>query len=160
MPAFKGAVQNAQCIFDILVFPDEQLTPEMLHEYQDSGLEKYGYQALIDTGAQRTHISKRVIKKLELDPKGKQAIQSATGDATVNSYRVSIAIQTEKLNFIGLKGGRPNVRKILDTHAWVSQTCPELSRTPENFDVLLGMDILLQCTFFLGHNEFSLTYPA
>ena len=50
-------------------------------------------QALIDTGASRTGISRQLVTQLTLQPHGKISLQGATGSTAVNTYHVDLVLR-------------------------------------------------------------------
>lgn len=98
-----------------------------------------------DTGATSTCISKRVVKELGLLPTGKASIQTPSGSAIVNEYRIDIKLQNE------------NVRL---TNVYVMDSEIEA----QGIDMLIGMNIItlgdLSVSNFNGKTVFTFRVPS
>ncbi len=114
------------------------------------------FMALVDTGAQTTGISKRVVKTLKLTAEGKEVIQTAGNPVEVNLYHVNISIPVEIRRPASEKDGQVIFEVDRVERHWFSQTVIEIVNSFQEFDVLLGMDIISQCNLFIGHGEFVL----
>ena len=86
------------------------------------------YDALLDTGASRTAISKKIIEDFSLLPEKKIPVALADGTTVhARSYNIKIDIfNSSKSRF---NGSNLNVINLEE-------------KKPKNFDVLIGMDIL------------------
>ena len=149
MPSLKGKVQNNQCIIQVLAHPpgDGKQPPVAQHSFQ----------ALIDTGAQSTCISTNVVNKLKLQPESKIMMQGATTTAPANRYVVGLFIPIEKATPVSVKEGKVNYQTQLSLFG-SSKTLVTEFNAPDNFDVIIGMDMLSECILFVGHSEFSLSF--
>lgn len=100
--------------------------------------------ALWDTGATGTCISKELVQKLKLQPIGMQQIQTPSGTAIVNQYKMHIVLNNEVV--------------IQD----VSVIDSEIGN--QNIDVLIGMDIITLGDFGISNYEnktqFSFRIPS
>ncbi|MGI9257048.1 MAG: retroviral-like aspartic protease family protein [Salinispira sp.] len=106
------------------------------------------FTALIDTGAQRTCVSQKLVSSLGLIPDAKTQMKSATAVVEVNQYQVGIFIPITKQTLVGLeqfKFGSPN-------------TIVMEFQSSDKFDVIIGMDMLAECNLFLAHGEFVLSF--
>ncbi len=89
MPSYKGSVENDQCIISVHVHsPITPYDKEMAPEH---------FTALIDTGAQRTCVSQKLVSSLELIPESKTKMKSATAVVEVNQYVVKTCTWAEKI---------------------------------------------------------------
>ena len=154
MPSFKSIPENDQCIINVIV---TQVADEKV-KIAIEELQKNTYRALIDTGAQKTCISENVAHKLLLVSKGKSSMISVSEVTSANTYHIDLYIpisQTQPIiqgeRVVGLTQDL-NLRK--HTKLFVS----EIKSHSQDFDVLLGMDVLKQCIFIFSHNEFVLGY--
>ncbi len=111
------------------------------------------FKALLDTGAQVTMISKRAAKQIGLRPIGKVSVQGVSGTNYHNNYLFQVA-------FV-IPTGAQNAGEIeLSVHIFYKPVeGAELSITGDQFDVLLGMDILSNCSLAIeGSGTFSLSF--
>ncbi len=98
------------------------------------------YNALLDTGAQRTMVSGKVVEEVGLTASGFFSISGVTGDTiTADKYkvRIDIPIMREARNL----GGGTHTEPVLSGKDIDVAQFPD-SFKPETFDVLLGMDFL------------------
>lgn len=114
---------------------------------------KHMFRALVDTGAQRTMTSRRVVDQIGLRPIGKMQIAGVGGVDYHNSYLFQIAFVLAEAD--------PGDNK----RTWAVHVFPrdiegaELVTGLPNFDVLLGMDVLSECSLALeGCGTFSLSF--
>ncbi len=111
------------------------------------------FTALLDTGAQVTAISKRAADKLGLRPIGKVPIQGVGGLSYHNNYFFQVAMV--------IPIGEQNAGKIeLAVHIFHKPIeGVELNIAGDQFDVLLGMDIISNCSLAIeGNGTFSLSF--
>jgi hypothetical protein len=102
---------------------------------------------LIDSGANNTSISPRVVRQLGLPSIGIATSDTAQGSVSVDMHSVSLNI----------------IDSNLPVDQWVTQSNLTVSQLPQDhddFDVLIGLDILLQTTLFLDGpaRKFTLTF--
>ena len=102
----------------------------------------YTKQAVWDTGAEITMISRRVADSLHLIPITKTTIMGVGGDEEVEVFRIHI--------------GLPNDFLYEDLIVY----CGDI----DNYDVLIGMDLISQSDFFItniaGNTMFCFQMPA
>ncbi|WP_259067271.1 SEC-C metal-binding domain-containing protein [Mucilaginibacter sp. X4EP1] len=91
------------------------------------------YNALWDTGATNTVITKKVATELNLIPRGKITSFHADGQTNVETYYINILLP----NNVGFQYLRVSEGKLKD------------------FDVLIGMDIIAQGEFTLIHENYK-----
>lgn len=99
--------------------------------------------ALIDTGATASVISSRIIKLLNLEPIGKTKVHTAShGNQDAYVYQIVIGISLDEKAELFPNGG---IKITADNwlpmpvHVTNSESISE-----QNFDVLLGMDVIMQ----------------
>ncbi|MHC8509747.1 MAG: retropepsin-like aspartic protease [Rhodospirillales bacterium] len=95
----------------------------MAEAVRGSKPEVHSYNALIDTGASLTSISKNIVDAAGLESRGRTSVASVHGPANRDVYYVDIFIPVVNL-------WRPRVRVV------------EFTLNTPAFDALLGMDIL------------------
>jgi len=118
MPSFLVKVKDNQAVIKVTVGD-----PNTLEQVN-------GYEALVDTGAQNTLVSSKIIHDLQLLPIGSDVIRTIGGDTiSTNIYHtnVSIPIQLSSNDVVG---------------TGFSIDVALLPFQPPNFDVLLGMDFI------------------
>ena len=145
MPSFKSKIHNKQCIIGVMVNSVESKDPVL----------EYSYPALIDTGATGSCISSKVVQDLSLTPKGKKKITSVTEIKSVTEYDINLYIPISKI--VPVVEESAEDKTLMSLHPYKSLRVTELHHGA-SFDVLLGMDILLQCNFILAHGEFIISY--
>ena len=129
MPTFQKAIEEGQILLGAFIGEDS--------------LEK-SYQALLDTGAQRTMISPKVVQENDLQGIGYTDIVPASGEPIqVPRYRIPLSIPIKKGIAI----------------FWVGQELEvgQLPFQPDNFDILLGMDFLRRFHFTMYGDSFILS---
>ena len=131
MATFNGIVVDNQIIFVVLV-----ATSGDPQGWENSK----AYNALLDTGAQRTMVSGKVVEEVGLIASGFFSISGVTGDTiTADKYKVRIDIPITR-EATSLGGGTRTEHVLSGKDIDVAQF-PD-SFKPETFDVLLGMDFL------------------
>lgn len=101
------------------------------------------YKALWDTGAQASHISESLASSLNLPKVGQQAVQGVGGVSSANTYLAGLELPN--------RGIIPHIILI----GFIGT---------ENFDVLIGMDIILKGDFLISSEantvHFSYQQPS
>ncbi len=142
MPSCKVAILNGQCLLDL------HITPPAETEVSISS-DKTMFSSLLDTGAKQTGISKNVIKKLGLKSKGIAHIKAINRQENAKFYEIHLI-----LSILRTEGNKQD----LMLRTFQSLQVFEFAMVHHNFDVLLGMDVLSQCDFHMGHGEFTLGF--
>ena len=145
MSFFSRTFDNRQIIIDVLIGHPHSAESFDLDDFLANNPP---YKALIDTGATHTCISPNIAQKLALVPEGKKQVHSATHKTSVNLYHVSFFIP------ITQQAGQ-EIR--VDARAIFDLEVTEIIQ-PINYDVLLGMDVLADCSLFIAQNNFTLGY--
>ena len=102
--------------------------------------------ALIDTGSDVTCVAIRIPQQFGLIPIGPSKTQTVSGSLPVNLYEVSLSI--------------PGVSAVTGPLLVLPQLLVmELAQTLQNVDVLIGLDVLLQCVLHVDGpgRQFSLS---
>ena len=138
MRALKGIVANNQILIDSAVS-----TPK-IDGFHDAL--RLAYPALIDTGAQKTLVSPKVVREVGLIPTGSDIIIPVSGKGLLClKYRIRLDIPMPAEPATEFWGKEINV--------------VELPYQPENYDVLLGMDFLAGFRMTLYKSHFTLSIP-
>lgn len=135
----RGRLDRRQAIVEIGFQPFIPQTFAVEPDYHSIEIPIQGYRALIDTGAQRTCLSRRVIAIEGLRSHGKRFIQNVHSEARHYLYWANIGFfangtvesMAESRTYFGL----PGPTEIIDI------------ANNENFDAILGMDILQRYDF-------------
>ena len=125
---------------------------------------KNAYNALIDTGATMTSVTERVVRALSPEYKGEvfyQGVADAKGQKTTDTYEVHLTIPARNIAI-----NIPPGKHIGDAHleSASAQVHRELTVAgclsgDKDYDVLLGMDALADCSLLLQYGGFVLGYP-
>ncbi|MCY4674315.1 MAG: retropepsin-like aspartic protease [Bacteroidetes bacterium] len=118
MPSFVLDIKNNQAFLESTVGRPE--SPD----------ETMGFKALLDTGAQRTLVSPKIVKDLGLIPIAPASVRAVSGGVVdTKEYRMNVSIPIQLgNNAVFDKGSSMNVLL--------------LPYQPKDYDVLLGMDFL------------------
>ena len=117
MPTFSQPVENGQILILASLLDDAEETTG-------------SYTSLLDTGAQSTMISPKVVKEADLKAIGYSEIVPVTGGPIrTENYRIGLSIPIIRGSNTFISGMRLEVAL--------------LPFQPDNFDILLGMDFLM-----------------
>ena len=131
MVTFTGDVLDRQIILKAGVAPVGTTDPDSM----------LGYDALLDTGAQGTLSSSKVVDKVGLIPIGRSTLVPANGQPIeVDKFRA----------VIGIGVVYRKIRQLYQHEMDLSL----LPYQPTNHDILFGMDILLHFHVTLVHGKF------
>ncbi|MCY4223264.1 MAG: retroviral-like aspartic protease family protein [Bacteroidetes bacterium] len=122
MPSLTGNLVNGEILFDTWVFP----TTRIHHSVQ----RQQDYIALLDTGAQRSMISNKIVSQLGLQSVGYSSLVGVTGK-TFQASRFRVHIEIQIFNSVGQVDSRGR-----DLEAAL------LPYSPYSHDVILGMDFI------------------
>lgn len=136
MPDIVGSHNCSQVFVPVVLVPvdrfEDSLNPEWIG--QASNLQVLN--ALIDTGAQGTSITEKAAQKLQLEPDGMVGVRGVHGPSYQPTYIFKLGFVDLQTNPLGFQ--QPMIH-MLDKEI----TGPEFDcGSGEEFDVLLGMDIL------------------
>ena len=112
------------------------MPPVAMEDGQLPPLYYFTNNAACDTGAQFSFISPRVVEGLGLKPHGKAAYMGIGGDQVSNTYLVHI----------GLSNG-----ELITEH---EVYCGDI----DDYDLLLGMDIIVQTDFLITNKDGKTTF--
>ena len=149
MPFFSQRIEGDQILIDVRILQPGDNIREKMDSVQ------HAFKALVDTGAMRTFISPRVVAKLGLMSEGKISVISATEKTAANLYHVDFHIPITKILDMTRVGNKIKGRQQVSLHSFMGLEVGEFAQPPsENirYDVLLGMDVLMQCSLFISSN--------
>lgn len=146
MPFFSRDIKGGQIIINVVVLQPGDNIQKMIHSPQ------HVYKALVDTGATNTCISQHVAKTVGLLPQSKKLVTSATQSVAVNSYDIDIHIPIERVLSSMSSDGIAQKRSQISVLSSINLQVTELMQQ-SGFDVLLGMDVLLECSLFISGNH-------
>lgn len=126
----------SQIITEVFITSDVRDTDIVIDETKE-------WNALWDTGASCTSISKKVIKELGLKPTGKHKVNTASEEILTNEYNINLTIP-KCVEATGLSVIENNIE--------------------DKFDCIIGMDIIRTGDFSItnrdGHTAFSFRVPS
>ncbi|MDD9852685.1 MAG: retropepsin-like aspartic protease [Deltaproteobacteria bacterium] len=144
MPFFEGEIVNGQPIIAVAItLPDAR----EIKKNEDM------FRALVDTGSNATLISEGIVRKLNLTSIEKGDIVGVTGKkSAVPIHRVDLHIPITEL--------RPTKTQVFAQEHWKHIVSIEVTEFPgsKNFDVLLGMDILIHCHLTMFNGKFTIGF--
>ena len=134
-----------------LILPVSVTKPVFQNDGFHAGFNRSEYRALVDTGAQRSVVSRSVIQEQQLVRIGHMQFAGLHGARTHSRY----------LAIIGLWVHRIDRHDPPDTYSHAERSLFNLDETVEvvdmddnlNFDLILGFDVLKQSTFRFDRNE-------
>ena len=103
--------------------------------------------ALIDTGATKSCITEKLAKKLNLIPIGKTTITGASGKKNSDIFKVCLCIPVKNKNL--------QHYEMIETDVL---SCSSIIGIENNFDVILGMDILKDMMFQYTPNHLAIGF--
>lgn len=143
MPSFAGSIDQGRILINVLVsVPNKDLDDSSLPDSQ------VGYRALVDTGATISGISEKVVSELGLIPDGWRPITGVHG--TKNTLTCSVALHVA-VSEVNQSGETVHVRGSSKMSVTV------LDFQPKDFDVILGMDMLMSYHLSMSNGMFILS---
>ena len=132
----RGIVENQQAILSLGLQPLVPIAPELSPTAQPISIPIREYKALIDTGAQRTCLTKATVQKEQLAAHGKRSIQNVHNVQVHYLYWVNLGFWCEDSTPIGAQESHrtyfalPSPTEVIDiaSNYW--------------FDAIIGMDVL------------------
>lgn len=119
-------------------------------------------QAMIDTGTGVTCLSRRLIDRLGLQPKGMQQLMSADGRIEVCTYSIVVCFPiASNPQIVQQENGPPQVvPQEVAIHASAGILACEFTSESADFDVVLGMDVLQHYIFISQGQDFVLGFTS
>lgn len=137
MPTIEGEIVDKKILLELTIWKAlrEDSTEE---EANESRSNMNRYTALLDTGAQISSITQRIVDDLKLVDDGWELITGVHGSENVPMYTVDIAFSTtfSERNLRGELTRSPYARVF-----WTNPVTL-MGINPPDFDVILGMDLL------------------
>lgn len=154
MPKFRGTKSDYnELLIDVLISSE----PFLPNTFGSNKNEVLTFKALIDTGASASVISSSVVEQLEIVPQGRQSIMSASEVFASNLYQVYIGIPITEPGVTRSEVGK--LSPTINTH--IKQfflNVTEMPKLADQFDMLLGMDILESCLLIVDDDFFTLAF--
>ena len=153
----EGAInEKNQLIVEILIFQEPFCENDISDERYR---EKHIFHGLIDTGASNSTISSRVVRQLRLTSSGKSKLTSATETTIANYYNVHIVVPKSQIEDIAVdaENNSVSVQKNFEGRGFNVVAC-ELPNHDNDFDALIGMDVLRGCLFIIDRERFILSF--
>ena len=152
MPKITGEInEKNQSIIDVIISPTpiEIILPE--------DMRKHVFKGLIDTGASNSTISEEVVRKLALSSSGKTPMISASHEVISNVYKIYLGIP--KRDYAPIIDENDNLVSV-DINIQYAQFITFVCELPnkDNFDVLIGMNVLKNCVLVVTGNMFVLSF--
>ena len=136
MLTFSKAVENGRVLINV------QAAVEQDNPRPDR------FTALVDTGATATFVTRRLVEQVGADPIGQGTFASASEPSIpANLYGLSIAIPVDTQVEAGVE------TRSVGMHL----TALELPYQPPDYDVVMGMDMLIRHCIFMSGDLFVMT---
>ena len=146
MPCFTGEITNNQIRFNCSAHkPGMPPEPGQVHSFI----------ALLDTGAQKTGVSQSVVDQVGLTPASWGSVQGVSGVIDTPIYLLDIGIAISEVAPHPENDGQ--MIESVFAKAFPARQVSLLNFGDNQFDILLGMDIIMDChlTIHTG-NAFTL----
>ena len=115
------------------------------------------YPALVDTGATVSCVTQFVAARLQLQPKGKLPMQTASGLVDVNAYEVHLGFRMQVQGELQILG-HPIPKQQEEIIAW-NTMAPEFESGANSYQCIIGRDILRMGGLTLSHDgHYSFSY--
>ena len=158
MPCFTAPVKSGQLLINVLVTDAMQGERDIqkvftLTDLNDTALREQGVKpccALLDTGASNSCITQRLAEFLDLNIQGKRQIASVSESTNANLYRVNIHFPISK----NIMNDDKVIQEINITN-WLNVQAFGIPGISEEFDVLLGVDVILQGALHVSGGQFT-----
>ena len=150
MPSLRGELDGGRVILDVGVQPAQALVQGVAAQAQAVVLNIHPFRGLMDTGAQRTCITRSAALKLQLTPRGKLRIGNVSGVTNHMAYSFSIGFWYE------IDGGETmNVAK---NYFGFDPVMGADFKDNNDFDVLIGMDIISQGELVVRKRDYQFSW--
>lgn len=146
MPRVESEVSSGQVVIPVGVFKDD---PSPADAARPPEINRYN--ALVDTGATHTAVTPQLMKNLALEERDSgHTVQTPRDSEPQTCTECDIYLS------IPVTPAAPNAAKKTLQKKWLTAF---LIADQPVFDVLLGMDVIADCSFFCDGREFVLVYP-
>lgn len=153
MPVLHCKLERRQAIIEIGLQRFVPITSAVQSHDSPLQIPVNCYRALIDTGAQRTCLSRSTIIAENLTSHSKRVIQNVHNQQVHRLYFINIGFMCKTENANGSESER--------SYFAVERPCEAINIADnENFDAIIGMDVLEQFDFqFEKSGDFTLKLP-
>lgn len=152
MPSLTGELDNGRIILNVGIQSTAIEVSGVSAQATAPIIPLHPYRALIDTGAQRTCITRSAAKRLGLTPRGKVRIGNVSTIESHTAYTFAVGFWYE------INGG-----ETMNTSPAYYGFSPIMGvdfKDNGDFDVLIGMDIISQGDLFIWRNgKFEFVFP-
>ena len=152
MPCFSGLVRNGQIIFRCQVTRPQLVFGKTSASVAEAPL----LRGLLDTGAQQSMVTQKVIDGSGFPAFGTRKITSASGEAICKQFLTDVHIAVTNPLSSPNKNGVQAVQVI--SGGIQNIVVGLLPKASYNFDVLLGMDVMQQCYFTVHGGRYSVCF--
>ena len=142
MPCFTQQIIHNQILINVFITASDVGSDDKNYDTRSA----ISFRALVDTGATRSCVSHRVVKKMKIEAIDKKQVQTAAGLSESNLYRVNFHIPV-------VVGGEQYEQK-LNLKNFFELDVSEVSLS-EHYDVLLGMDVIMHGALHVSGNQFT-----
>jgi hypothetical protein len=150
MPCIWGRHNGSQAILPVAIF-DDGISGQILSSGPDRALGRNIFNALIDTGAQATCISRRVAERIDLLPIGRVPVLGVSGLQYHSNYLFKVGFVLGTVQEPADVTTVHIFEKIIDG--------VEFGASGARFDVLLGMDVIAAGSLKIdGDGSFSFSF--
>lgn len=152
MPFFEGIVDNnKQIIIDLLLNLEKDVV-----SINDKKL-TFQCKGLLDTGANQTCISKKVVNHFNLTSEEQKKVSTPSNVVFVNQYSINFHLPISRQKIIS-KNGKTEVHNNLSLFSRNNLEVSELLNTPPNYDVLIGMDIIQELSINIFNKKYFISF--
>lgn len=143
MPSFAGKIEQSRLLINVIVS-----IPNANGDEDPLPSSPMPFRALLDTGATISCVSQKVVDALKLIPDGWKPITGVHG--TKNTPTLSVAMHIP-ISEIGADG------QVIHLRGSGKMGVTLLDFQPEDFDVIIGMDLLQECHMSMSNGMFFLS---
>lgn len=145
MPSFAGKLDRGRMLINVLVSPPataEQAKAKAPPE------DVVSFRALLDTGATISGISEKVVSAMDLVPDGWRPVTGVHGTQDTPTCCIAMHIPISEVDPDG---------ETIHMRGFAKMNVTVLEFQPDDFDVLIGMDLLQACHLSMSSGMFFLS---
>lgn len=136
MPSLKGSLDGGRIIVDVGVQPALSSIQGVTAQASAVIIQIRQFRGLIDTGAQRTCITRSAARDLQLKPRGKIRLGNVSSIETHNSYSFAVGFW--------LRLGNGDTMNETTSYYGLDPVMGADFKDNSDFDLLIGMDVITQ----------------